>query len=278
MRAGASQIAEVAKEEIMVYADESTQVPVGKLSAGAKVHIAQKTRRGGTVIPAYVAGKLVYLKTEDIILYTPGSNITEHRVTDEAEEEPEEVNRSRYFTFTYHRMDLGKKWRGLSALVNDKEQDYFANYVFSMDYRNPKSRYFGGAGLGYYLQEQDTYGFEGLTVEVTGGYIPWQWKFLSYELLATGIFSGAWQIQSRDEEGSWVKDKIMAWGFLLGAQIKIFPYDKFSGTLGWSYKYIYMRAKDVYVYLENQNQDKKIYASVPRIGGQSFYLAFSYRF
>ena len=275
-----SQVAEVAKEEILVYADDTTQIPVGKLTAGAKVHIAHKTRRGGTVIPAYVSGKLVYLKTEDIILYSASNNITEHRIVDDAQSDDEELDKAKYFTFTYHKMDLGKKWRRLSALVNDEQVDYFDNYVFSLDYRRPKSRYIFGAGLGYYLQDQQTYGFEGLTGELSAGYIPWQWKFMSYEVLATGIFSGAWRIRYRNAEGAWIKNRIMAWGYMLSAQVKFFPYDKFSGTIGWSYKYIFMKSSEVFVYNDESNEETstKIYAAVPRIGGASFYLALSYRF
>ena len=275
--AWASQIAEVAKEEIIVYADETTQIPVGKLSAGAQVHIAHNTRRGGTVVPAYVSGKMVYLKTEDIILHAEGTNLTEHRVDEDSDEIDVATRGLRYLTLSYHHMDLGKRWRGLSSLVYDEQKDYFPNYVFLLEYRNPKIRYFAGLGLGYYLHEQYTYGFEGLSTELTVGYIPWQWKSISYEMAGTAIFSGFWSMQSRDVNGEWYKQKTTAWGYMLSAQLKFCPYDKFSVTLGWSYKYIFMQASDVYVYIEDE-PETETYAAVPRIGGPSFYLGLSYRF
>jgi len=272
----ASQIAVIAKEEAWVYSDPTLQVPIGKLSAGAKVHIGHKTKRDGTVIAAYVAGKLAYLKTEDLMLQNDGGMITEHRVEEEAEDKPFRINKDFSLAFSIFKMDLGKRWRGLSHLVQDEEKDYFNNYQVMFQYRDPKVRYLAAIGLGYYLQQQVRYSFEGLTGEISAGVIPWQWKFISYELIITGIFSGSWRVQSKDNESNWVREKVMAWGHALSAQVAFFPNKKLSAAIGWSYKYIYMKASDVYVATDNQQRD--LYAKVPRIGGASFYLTASYRF
>ncbi len=62
----AAQIAVVAKEKAIIYADLKQKHPIGFFPKWKRIKVGEIARNAGQVVPVIVSGKVAYIKTDDI--------------------------------------------------------------------------------------------------------------------------------------------------------------------------------------------------------------------
>ncbi|MCO4792597.1 MAG: hypothetical protein KC493_02705 [Bacteriovoracaceae bacterium] len=237
----ASKPAVVVSTRAVIYADQELKSPIGFVSAGRKVIVGDVPRKNGEILPIIVIGRVAWIKVRDLALNTEDlKNITTSRF--KVSQDQFEKNKDKFddnvFENNYARLVFGSisvddSYKEFAELTGSSPGDTATNFKVNVFHRPPFKRSIWSIGFAYYTQSETDYDWETITLEATYGYSLIQTSAFSIDAYGGFLVGGDFNY-SRLESGQTVKDNGSTYGWLYGAQIKLFSYSKIGLIAGFT--------------------------------------------
>jgi len=227
------QIAFIKESRALIYADPEMKIPIGYLSKGKKIQVGEVKRNNGQVFPLVLSGKIVFIKTGDLVLkdQKPEESVTvttSHLIEEEKEEkEPLEPVR---LTANFELMDPGPQWDELMSLTGGTQSQIFQLEAL-VEVRLTESPFFFDAGFIYSQIKGGIYEYYGLGFKALA-----QFRIVNIELLSLDVSAG-FNIAPGGSKivYSGFYDDGSYWGYLFGAQVRFLPNSPWNINLGLNY-------------------------------------------
>lgn len=280
----AAQYAIVNSAEAIIYSDTELTVPIGYVSKGKRIVVGEVARKHSTLLPVVVGGgKIAYIQIKDINLLKEvnvkkGPRVTEHDTDIVAQKIEDKLNENNHLLFTYNLYELGSQWNAISQRMDDNtNQSGYAIKVL-LEHRPPQNRLSWGIGLGYFKHSQKYLAFEGVSAEITGFWSPINFRLFSIDLMAGVLGSPVFNVV--DKMALQPTTRGSMYGSQFGAQVRVFPYSKYSLVSGASVQNLKLTGFDKTI-VEQESTIQGVETQtmkLSKITGTNFYLGISYKF
>lgn len=233
LQAYASQEALVVRDKAVVYADIHLKHPIGFVGKWKRIRVGSVARNGGEALPVIVAGKIAYIKTDDLSIGRDSFSIAniaaDYQEKDENKPLRDELEVG-YDSFagninisdpTFGASAVTTSFTGFHALMNK-----FINTKFNWGY-----------GVSYATSS----GSDGVTINIPMAiadltYKAFEWYSTKFNLRARGGFSPYTQLQTKyfDANG-------YAWSSSIAAQAQLPITRRFwvRGELGYNFTKVF---------------------------------------
>ncbi len=237
----AAQTAYVRSLEAVVYADKELKTPIGYIRQGKKVEVGEVARNRGTILPIIVAGKIAYIKVEDLLLKDvilasdlEGHGYTEHENL-EREEEKDILTENNYLVFGYHQFSGGSEWEEMTSALGDSPSG-ISHYTFMAEHRPLIYDFFFGLGGGYYYGATEKFTFSAPSADFLLGYnLNKAFSQLYFDFTLGLSFSSGVKVDvstsDNTHEGS-------LYGYSIGLQARVFPQEQYGLIIGYMYRIV----------------------------------------
>lgn len=232
-QAQAVQTAIVGVDKAIVYSDVEMTSPLGYVRGGRQLKVGSKARRGGAILPIVVAGRIAYIRTEDVAVSNnpsilgaspQGPKLREHQIATPMGEIEDDLKENNYLTLSfgqyYAKSDLSDLNEGLG--IEDKA---ITSLKAMFEHRPVIYNFSWDVGIGYYTMSNEAYDFQTLTLEGNIYYSLIQMAFLDIQAYGGLILSGDIRLSSgplnKEESGA-------MWGYAFGGAAKIAPRQKWG--------------------------------------------------
>lgn len=234
--ARAVQTAIVGVDKAVVYADQEMTSAIGFVRGGRQLKVGSKPRRGGAILPIIVAGKVAYIRTQDVSISNnplslsrspEGPKIREYEIDIPMGEVKDDLKENNHIV-----IGLGQLSDNSDLSAFNEQSGFEDKSITSLkamfEHRPVIYDFFWDIGFGYYTLSQDSYTFRTLTFE---GHV--YYSFLKHNKFHLQVFgglaiSGEFRVTAEQEA---FEEAGAMWGHHFGVAAKIFPRDKFSFNL-----------------------------------------------
>ncbi len=230
----AADIAFVVSDKAVIYSDMELSVPIGYAKKGKKIKVGEVARKNGTVMSTVVSGRIAYVKRADIRLSQEISDdggtyvtpkVTEHEVLFEQQNFEDNFSENNHVVLHSGSMTTGSQWQELQP---DSETKNLSQMGISIEHRPELRNYSWAVGLSYISTELDSYSFKSIMIEGKLQYSIARFDFIALDAVAGIVGTGDARLQNSI---SGVESRGTIFGYILGAQAKLFPFSKF-GVIG----------------------------------------------
>lgn len=235
-KAHAVQTAIVAVDKAVVYSDVEMTSPIGYVRGGRQLKVGSKPQRGGAILPIVVAGRIAYIRAQDVSVSDnpavlgaspQGPKLREHQIATPMGEIEDDLKENNFLV-----LNLGQYFGGadLSDLNEGLGVDDGAitSITAMFEHRPVIYDFSWDVGIGYYNMSNEAYDFQTLTLEGNFYYSLLQTGLLDFQLFGGLALSGDIRLSSeslaREERGS-------MWGYQFGAAAKIAPRQEWGFVL-----------------------------------------------
>lgn len=271
-----AQTAYVKNLKAVVYADKDLKTPIGFIRQGKKLQVGEVARNRGSVLPVIVAGKIAYLKVEDLVLKDviidsdlKGHGFTEH-VNLEREEEKDDLTENNFLVFGYHQFSGGSEWEEMVASLNDTAGPV-SHYTLMAEHRPTIYDFFYGLGGGYYYASTEKFTLSAPSFDFLLGYnLNKPFQHLYFDFTLGGSFSSAVKIDVATSENTHEGN---LYGYSLGLQARLFPQEHYGLVLGYLYRVVNLTNFDD-ISLPGFQSDYNLRS----LSGSNFYIGFQNKF
>ncbi|MDH5580617.1 MAG: hypothetical protein OEY33_01805 [Bdellovibrionales bacterium] len=236
-----AQTAYVKSLKAVVYSDKGLKSPIGYIRQGRKLQVGEVARSRGAVLPVIVAGKIAYIKVEDLALKDvivdsdlKGHGYTEH-VNLEREEEKDDLMENNFLVFGYHQFSGGSEWEEMVSALGDTPST-ISHYTIMAEHRPLIYDFFFGIGGGYYYGKTEKFTISAPSADFLLGYNlnkPFQHLYFDFTLGASFSSGVKVDVATSDNihEGN-------LYGYSLGIQARIFPQEHYGLVIGYMYRIV----------------------------------------
>lgn len=190
----ASQLAVVRIERAVIYSDRSLTSPIGYVRKGRRIKVGSVKRKGGEILPIIVAGRINYIRVQDINLYdgksesgTFPARINEHDVEDTFKDADDSFSNDNFLALKINSMSPGSDWQTIKEALEDEQNQSLMGIVLSFENHPKRGLFAWGVGLGYYQLTEQFAKINILTLEAQLYLRLLRFKYLSVEIMG-GLF------------------------------------------------------------------------------------------
>jgi hypothetical protein len=274
-----SQIALIASDKAIIYADITMQSPIGFVKRGKRIRVGSVKRSQGELLPVVINGRIAYIKVSDLDLtdfegrkLEESSKLSQINSTlDEDEEKQEQDNGTinNYLNFTLTQFDMGAPWEDLSKSYGNDSTEAAQSFKLVFEHRRIQKKWAWSAGLGYSTISQPSIAFQMAHIEGSIIYVPIRSTWFNVDLFTGILISGGVKLEV---QGDHAKHEGNMYGFMTGTKIKILPYNKFGVFLGASLQVLNISG------MGNINLPDGTIRKFDKITGTQIFGGMSYRF
>lgn len=223
-------------DKTLVYADKKLEVPIGYIRSGRKVKVGDKSYNKFTMTTIMVAGRVAFIKTEDLTFDLEGNKLSsapavkEHDIETLFQTDEDKLSENNYISFELSQFGSGDEWKELNQRLSGTEIDgAITVFTLKVEHRSPKKRSGFSIGANYAFASETKVKMQTLLLDYEYQYRIFQSKLFSLEGLGAIMATGELEITTRDGEVS----NGVAYGYRLGARARFFTFSRlgFYGTL-----------------------------------------------
>lgn len=232
-QAQAIQTAIVGVDKAIVYSDVEMTSPIGYVRGGRQLRVGSQARRGGAILPIVVAGRIAYIRTQDVAISndpsalgaTPqGPKLREHQIDlpmGEVEDDLKENNHLVLHLGQYFgRGDLSDLNEGLGV-----DDSAITSFTAMFEHRPVIHDFSWDVGLGHYNMSNEIYNIQTLTLEGNVYYSLFETGLVDFQAFAGLALSGDIRLSSKSLS---LEERGAMWGYRFGAAAKIAPRQKWG--------------------------------------------------
>lgn len=266
----------------IVYSDLNLNSPIGKIPMGKFIRVGKVKRKYSTVVPVIVAGRVAFIRDNDVTDYdkwirqTKGEEIeklraTEHDVDIVLTRPEDRLTENNHVVLSAGNYSLGNEWNTLSQEFGDETGSAIWNGKMIFEHRPLVHSWSWGAGLGFYQSNQTGLNLSIVALELIAHYTIFNFfDLISAQVSFGTLQTAAFTLETKDGDSY----TGALFGYLYGAQVRLFPHSKIGAVAGVQYQIIRVSGMDQIVI----DGDIARTASVNSFSGAQFFLGLSYRF
>ncbi len=270
-----AQIAVVEREKAVIYADRKLSVPIGFIRKGKRIQVGSVKRRGGTILPIVVAGKLSYIRVKDVKLYegmtdsgTFPPRVTEHDVQESFQDKEDVFSKNNFLICSLSYFPPGPEWEEIEESIGETEYQSMTSFVVNFEHRAPFRAFSWGVGVGYYFLEDLNARIDIFTLEIQTYLNLLRTTLFSFDIKGGILLSGDATVQF---SGASVRNTGVMWGYQWGVNGRIFPDSKIGVVAGMGVKSLNLTDLGGFSYSSSSGGDLTL-------SGVYLHAALSYRF
>ncbi len=238
-----ADIAYVVADRAVIYSDMELSVPIGYARKGKKIKVGEVARVGGTILTTVVSGRLTYIRRADVELEKNLANqggihlspqVQEHEVLFETHTFEDDFALNNHLVLLAGSSDGGQAWQ---ELAQSQESGKLSHVGVALEHRAPLRRNSWSIGLQYMSSELGDYDFK--TVFLEGRL---QYSLVRFDWLALDVVGGLnGSAEARlTNHAQKEKSRGIMYGWLAGAQVKLFPFSKIGVIAGAEMRRYYL--------------------------------------
>jgi len=215
-----------------IYADLALQAPLGFVRQGKKILVGEVSRRNESVYSLALAGKVAYIRANDITFDFDELSKEAHDVSrkghkfynTQSDEFEDNLRENNYLTFHFGPFGVSGDWTALSQEFNEAPKNG-VYWELAYEHRPPYYRTGIAVGLAYYQIKQSGLEFAMPSLESSLSVALFKSSFFNLETQFGISLSGDVRIKAT---ASGQNDKGVMWGYFGSMQLRFFPQAKFN--------------------------------------------------
>lgn len=232
-QAHAIQTAIVGVDKAIVYADVEMTSPIGYVRGGRQLKVGSQARRGGAILPIVVAGRIAYIRTQDVSVSNnpsalgsspQGPKLREHQIALPMGEVEDDLKENNFLVLSLGQYQGGGDLSDLNEGFG-LDDSALTSITAMFEHRPVIYDFSWDVGIGYYSMSNEAYDLQTLTLEGNIYYSLLKTGFIDFQAYGGFTLSGDIRLTSetlpREERGS-------MWGYQFGAAAKIAPRQKWG--------------------------------------------------
>ena len=230
-----SQKVVVTSTKALIYADKELALPIGYVSFGKQIVVGEVARKGGSILPIIVSGKVAYIKVTDIssLKGKKESSLTRYYDADEdiidyemAKRIQKDLSKNNYINTAYGFFDPGSQWHTLATSTGSLAEEKINTIDLAIEHRDPTKKLSWGYGISLYTLTQESIKTLTLSSEIPFYYRIYNYKQFAFDLHLGLSISTGFMVKMSDYKGSY---KGFQYGRNIGLRTRI-PLTKNWGT------------------------------------------------
>ena len=237
------QFATIQAKKAIIYADVELSSPIGYLKRGTRVRVGEVYKKYGSVLPIAITGRLGFVLVSDLYLPTDIKNLKSktpkaavykrHAIINEKQHSWSDHN---YIGYSFQNFSLAGDWETLALNENDASSQIGSAYIMTLIHRSPLSRLGLEIDFGFNTISTENYEMKYPTFGTTLFFNLLSLGVVNFEICAGASYSAQVQLRKKSEVVSY-ENQLLETHY--GGQINLFPYKKYSFSIGYFLKNIH---------------------------------------
>lgn len=266
----------------IVYSDLNMNSAIGKIPLGKFIRVGKVKRNYSSVVPVVVAGRIAFIKDSDVTPYekwirqTKGEEIeklraTEHDVDIVLVKAEDKLSENNHVVLSAGNFSLGNEWDTLSQEFGDTAGSGLLNVKAIFEHRPLVHDWSWGAGIGQYLSNQASLSLNITALELIAYYTIFNFfDLISLQVQFGSLMTAAFKLTTNSGDSY----NGALFGYLYGAQFRLFPHSKIGAVAGIQYQLVNVSGMESIVI----DADTARTATLESFTGAQVFAGLSYRF